>query len=45
MIKLKTNKIFIKGFIEIRNQNNKNWNWNINNQQDQVVIFEEKKIH
>jgi hypothetical protein len=40
MIKLKTNKFFIKGLkTKIKNQKNKYWSWNINNQEDQAVIF------
>jgi hypothetical protein len=39
-MKLKTNKIFIKGLkIKIRNQYNKDWIWNTKNKKDQTVIL------
>jgi hypothetical protein len=43
-MKLKTNEIFTKKPIpKIKNQNNKNWSWNVNNQESQIVIFEERE--
>ena len=39
-MKLKTNKIFIKGSrIKTRNQNNNDWIWNIRNKENKTVIF------
>ena len=39
-MKLKTNKIFIKGSKQkLRNKKNKNWSWKTNNQEGQGIIF------
>jgi hypothetical protein len=45
IIKLKTNKNYIKGLRtkKNRNQENKDWSWDSKNKKNQIVIFRKKK--